>query len=75
LAFFWRRGNFRSIAKKDAEFACIEECVFERTTSTQPKMLDGMDIRRLLIGAVSLVKAEQLALAIIKWSIASQICA
>jgi hypothetical protein len=75
LAFFWRRGNFESIAKKDAEFACIEECVFERTISTQPKMLDGMSIGRFLIGAVSLVKAEQLALPIVKWSVASEICA
>ena len=75
MAFFWRRGNFGSIAKKDAEFACIEECVFERTISTQPKMLDGMGIRRFLIEAVSLVKAEQLALPIVKWSVASEICA
>jgi hypothetical protein len=63
------------IAKKDAEFARIEERVFARTTSTQPKMLDGMGIRRFLLGAVSLVKAEQLALPIVKWSAASEICA
>ena len=75
LAFLWRRCNFGSIAKKDAEFVCIEECVFERTISTQPKMLHGMGIRRFLIGSVSLVKAEQLALPIVKWGVASEICA
>jgi len=44
--------------EKDAEFACIEECVFERAITAEPKMLDRMGIRRFLIGAVSLVKAE-----------------
>jgi hypothetical protein len=73
LAFFWRRGNFGLIAKKDAEFARIEECVFERTISTQPKMLDGMGIRRFLLGAVGFVKAEQLALPIVKRCVASEI--
>lgn len=75
MAFFWRRGNFGLIAKKDAEFARIEECVFERTISTQPKMLDRMGIRRLLIEPVSLVKAEQLALPVVKRSVASGIYA
>ena len=61
--------------EKDAEFVGVEECIFERTISTQPKMLDGMGIRRFLIGAVSFVKAEQLALPVVKWSVASGICA
>jgi hypothetical protein len=75
LALFWRRGNLESIAKKDTEFARIEKCVLERAITAEPKMLNGMGIRRFLIGAVSLVKAEQLALPIVKWSVASEICA
>jgi len=74
-AFFWRNRNFEPIVEKDAEFVRIEESVFERAITTQPEMLDGMGIRRLFIGAVSFVKAEQLALPIVKWSFASGVCA
>jgi hypothetical protein len=61
--------------EKDAEFVCIEECIFERAITAQPEMLDGMGIRRLFIGTVSLVKAEQLSLPVVKRSVARGICA
>ena len=75
MAFFRRRRNFGSIAKKDAELARIEECVFEKAITAEPKMLDGMGIGRFLIGAVGLVKAEQLPLPVVKRSATRRICA
>lgn len=55
---FCRYGYFVRSLEEDAAFFRVDEGVQFRAFSAEPKMLDGMGIRRLFIGPVGLVKAE-----------------
>lgn len=65
----------RAILEEHTTFVRINQCEVQRTFSTQPKMLDGMGIRRPLIRVVSLVKTEQLPLRVVQGDFTGGICA
>jgi len=71
---FGRHRHFRTILEQDPAFFCIEQRVLPSTFPAQPKVLDGMRVRRFLARAISFMKPEELPLTIVKRNLAGRIC-
>ena len=74
LAMIRRHRHFRTILEQDTAFFRIEQRVFPSAFPAQPKVLDGMRVRRFLAQAISFMKPEELPLTIVKGNLAGGIC-